>query len=423
MVYCAHVQAESGVQTLVCSGSLLQSRPVDSEDQPKVPPDTAGRPRRDRGEPGKRKRRHASPAESELPVRDTKYYDEDGDCVIRVENVLFRVHRFTLSRSSEVLATLFQLPQGDLRPQGSSDANPIVLIGDTVRQFHAFLKYSLSPVMAIQIDKFPPGELIDVIAFGNFAHKYMMDSWLSLAMTLIEQYLKTVVKKEYQESDEDVDAILRPALLLAERAEDHPRAPFLWDSIPRAWIGRFGYDDGPDVRIALDAAVVANHRMFLVALYEMIIERQQQPESSVGMISFSNQGFASIHVQRLLTGAWSLSLLWNHLANGLPPSFPIPTRASCNVHSTVCIPWWQKTWDDNINAYSMTWLGPADVLGRLDALRKAVYKAAEGQHAPPCALRVLNSYSDPFKKLRKEVKASLGGYFFGDAGVFCPIEH
>lgn len=87
-------------------------------------------------------------------VRDPVYYNPSGDCKILVEDTLFcvcsqpthifflltlvfQIHRFLLERDSATFQTMFQLPQGAHAPQGSTDEDPIFLMGDTVAQFRA----------------------------------------------------------------------------------------------------------------------------------------------------------------------------------------------------------------------------------------------------------------------------------------------
>ncbi|KAJ7334735.1 hypothetical protein DFH08DRAFT_706917, partial [Mycena albidolilacea] len=70
-------------------------------------------------------------------VRDPVYYKTSGDCKIRVDDALFCIHRFLLEQDSPMFQTMFQLPQGGVEPQGLTDENPIVLVGDTVEQVRA----------------------------------------------------------------------------------------------------------------------------------------------------------------------------------------------------------------------------------------------------------------------------------------------
>lgn len=96
---------------------------------------------------------HADSA-TESNIRDPEYYREDGDCIILVQNVLFKVfstasmsplelsakyetqlHRFLLTRDSPVFHDMFSLPHSSSLDelagvQGMSDENPIVFHDD-----------------------------------------------------------------------------------------------------------------------------------------------------------------------------------------------------------------------------------------------------------------------------------------------------
>ncbi|CCL99253.1 uncharacterized protein FIBRA_01268 [Fibroporia radiculosa] len=80
---------------------------------------------------------------SDPVVRDEAYYIDGADCVIRVENTLFRVHRFLLARDSSAFQDMFSLPLGEgsqsALQEGFSDSNPIRLFGDTAQEFRTLL--------------------------------------------------------------------------------------------------------------------------------------------------------------------------------------------------------------------------------------------------------------------------------------------
>ncbi|KAF9481107.1 hypothetical protein BDN70DRAFT_876709 [Pholiota conissans] len=82
----------------------------------------------------KRPRNQAdSPAAADEAVQDApitydeNYYREDGDAVIRVENVLFKIHRYLLVRDSSVFADMFNMPQGDSATIAATNESPIRL--------------------------------------------------------------------------------------------------------------------------------------------------------------------------------------------------------------------------------------------------------------------------------------------------------
>ncbi|KLO15099.1 hypothetical protein SCHPADRAFT_825284 [Schizopora paradoxa] len=76
----------------------------------------------------------------EIVDRDTEYYLEGGDVVFLVQNTLFCVHRFFLTRESPVFRDMLSLPvPKGVEVEGSSDKAPIQLQGITSDDFAKFL--------------------------------------------------------------------------------------------------------------------------------------------------------------------------------------------------------------------------------------------------------------------------------------------
>ncbi|KAI5118254.1 hypothetical protein M0805_007503 [Coniferiporia weirii] len=70
-------------------------------------------------------------ADLESVLRDEKYYFPDGSCIFLAENTLFNV----CTRLDHLENAL----SGEQIPEGTTDENPIVLHGDTAREFRHFL--------------------------------------------------------------------------------------------------------------------------------------------------------------------------------------------------------------------------------------------------------------------------------------------
>ncbi|KXN81760.1 hypothetical protein AN958_03686 [Leucoagaricus sp. SymC.cos] len=71
-------------------------------------------------------------------VKDAEYYYEDGNCVIRVQNFLFNLHRTILRKHSVVFRSMFsKLRNGDAPVEGEKDDFPIVC-DDSVEAFRAW---------------------------------------------------------------------------------------------------------------------------------------------------------------------------------------------------------------------------------------------------------------------------------------------
>ncbi|KAH9067763.1 hypothetical protein EDB87DRAFT_1585217 [Lactarius vividus] len=70
-------------------------------------------------------------------MRHRVYFLLDGDIVIRVDDCVFRVHRFFLTRESSHFRSLFNVSRRD--PPGTSESNPVVVDDATSEAFGDFL--------------------------------------------------------------------------------------------------------------------------------------------------------------------------------------------------------------------------------------------------------------------------------------------
>ncbi|KAJ3730583.1 hypothetical protein C8R42DRAFT_558506, partial [Lentinula raphanica] len=148
-------------------------------------------------------------------VRDPEYYIPDGNTVIQVENVLFKVHRYILSRDGSAFEGMFSLdnipnsdsaetlimphsesiqtyPHSHLHhrhssPEGASDKSPILLTGDTAADFRSLLwaLYAL-PADVFAMPSTQP-QLNRLIGIARIAHKYAFrttESWALSVLTM-----------------------------------------------------------------------------------------------------------------------------------------------------------------------------------------------------------------------------------------------
>jgi hypothetical protein len=136
-------------------------------------------------------------------IRDSEYYIPDGNTVIQVENVLFKVHRYILSRDGSAFEGMFSLdgiPRSEssesLAPtspvhhhspgsEGLSDSSPILLSGDTASDFRALLwaLYALpAEVFAVPSST---TQLLRLISIARIAHKYAFRTTEAWALTVL----------------------------------------------------------------------------------------------------------------------------------------------------------------------------------------------------------------------------------------------
>ncbi|QRV97389.1 The BTB (BR-C, ttk and bab)/POZ (Pox virus and Zinc finger) domain [Ceratobasidium sp. AG-Ba] len=84
-----------------------------------------------------------------LGLRDGNYYFEDGSIVIRVEHILFKIHRSLLASHSELFEGMFQIPvpqdskESDSPGEvdGATDKSPVVIPDIKAAQFRNLLLY------------------------------------------------------------------------------------------------------------------------------------------------------------------------------------------------------------------------------------------------------------------------------------------
>ncbi|KAJ7761830.1 hypothetical protein B0H16DRAFT_1530686 [Mycena metata] len=152
--------------------------------------------------PGRPVKRAKSKSVLPTPDRDAEFYNDSGDCVILVENTLFKVHRFILIRHSPVFSTLFALPHGASAAEGLSDDLPISLSDDKAQDFRSLFKYLYAPrvsfkptfchwfhssrsAFATQANSIPVTDLPDIIAVAKISNKYEICVWRDWALLVI----------------------------------------------------------------------------------------------------------------------------------------------------------------------------------------------------------------------------------------------
>ncbi|KDR85999.1 hypothetical protein GALMADRAFT_109535 [Galerina marginata CBS 339.88] len=82
----------------------------------------------------KRKRTESnSQSETQEPERSTAYWFEDGNVILQVENIQFRVHRTVIARHSQVFRDMFGLPQPET--ETLVEGCPLVHVSDAVEDW------------------------------------------------------------------------------------------------------------------------------------------------------------------------------------------------------------------------------------------------------------------------------------------------
>ncbi|KAF8271087.1 hypothetical protein EI94DRAFT_1556919, partial [Lactarius quietus] len=135
-------------------------------------------------------------------IRHSEYYIHGGDIIFRVENYLFRVHRFFFTRDSAYFRD--KLPQpptpGDFTKGSSSDSSPFVL-EDTLRvDFERFLWVFYNPKYSIY-----EANVDEWTSILKLAHKWEFVEVKALALRELEQLEIPALQKIITYHDHDVD--------------------------------------------------------------------------------------------------------------------------------------------------------------------------------------------------------------------------
>ncbi|CAE6408885.1 unnamed protein product [Rhizoctonia solani] len=209
-----------------------------------------------------------SPANKKPPPptkRHPEFYFDDTMLVIRVENRLFKVHKYMLLKS-ETFSDMFELPKGTaLDPgEGSAPDNPIALDGVTGSDFEALLRVlyashfstnQLEPKSALIIPAFRLSNMwhfADLCAhlmpiaenmFSEvdkiiFAREFELDQWI------IPAHIKLCQRNKPLNSEEAAKVGLRSLLFISRIREEILKSPSrqMDESVIRqkanAWIKR-----------------------------------------------------------------------------------------------------------------------------------------------------------------------------------------
>jgi len=149
-----------------------------------------------------------------LRAHDPVYYLPEGNIVILVEDVLFKVHGSTLTQDSSIFGSMLSLPHPEAQSnnrEGESDDNPIILHGETVARFRTLLwaLYALPHEIAkLYVHNADIGLLVNI---ASVAQKYTFEKVESWAADLMLTKLKS--RQRQYPADYDFLPMLEYAIL------------------------------------------------------------------------------------------------------------------------------------------------------------------------------------------------------------------
>ncbi|KAJ7443248.1 hypothetical protein B0H11DRAFT_2204296 [Mycena galericulata] len=305
--------------------------------------------------------------------RDSEHYHPTGDCIIRVENTLFKIHKLHLIHNSPIFAKMFELPPGEEPVEGLSDDLPIVLYGDRDSDFRHLLKYIYAPVMKIQIDAIPRSAIPEIVAVAAFADKYDIGNWKHWALSFLARRVFDPAERMTSPGRPDRQPPAATSLLdiSAQSLEGlYVLYHHLGDNakrnlVMRTWCERVEAKEFP-ASGPLNAAEATGDIRARTDLYCILLRRMKEQAGLLEPIQYSVDNILPVHFHRMFAGHTSLSITWERLRS---ECFPFPFVAeSCKSsleHTTHCVPRYERRWKEAILAAEIRWPDPTNFRDRL----------------------------------------------------------
>ncbi|KAK1229922.1 hypothetical protein PQX77_007021 [Marasmius sp. AFHP31] len=261
---------------------------------------------------------------------DEEYYIAEGNTIIRVEDTLFKVHRYLLSRDGSAFEGMFSLDhiRSGTVSEGDSDDNPIALHGDTPEEFRALLwsLYAL-PAEVFQM----PSTQSDVVRFihlARIAHKYSFrttENWALHVLTVCQTNSDIMPKA----NSTPILTQLTEVAVLCNHEELH-------EAVEPMWADLLFTGQTEDIISAMTVADKLNLRPLLgLAYYLMMLKGREEWNNS-------NLKSALTREQkiRLLSGYYNISRACEALPTNAPTLVHHPT---CFMQGR-CSEAWQSIW-------------------------------------------------------------------------------
>ncbi|KIY71984.1 hypothetical protein CYLTODRAFT_324441, partial [Cylindrobasidium torrendii FP15055 ss-10] len=326
------------------------------------------------------------------------YYKEDGDCVLLVENILFKVifsfftllapfhvkqvHRHVLTREESSFSYLFALPQRETRIDGTSDEHPIILSGDSAVKFAHFLWtcYALPTQFAARCNPLNV-DINTSLDIAEVANKYAVEDTQNWAMGLVQTYLKIKCNPPYLFNGADYDVDLANAFRLCEIAQLCEKRKIIelvlellatkWDTCLRYAYAAMAIGDkyGLPCLAALIHFVRQPLKMTPVELQPQPARWKEGEMDENGIYLSFPQHYRILHGQVKIGQAWHelagsnesiMGSLFRHATCRCDSynSRQFCSKASCSVT-------WLPRWQRALEAPSVVVVSPMDVIERL----------------------------------------------------------
>ncbi|KAJ7624305.1 hypothetical protein DFH06DRAFT_1481627 [Mycena polygramma] len=328
-------------------------------------------------------------ADMEHLVKDPDFHREDGNCVLRVADTVFKVHRHYMSPDNEekVFTGLFALPvpDGD-SAEGRRDERPIQLQGDTVSELRAFLRYAYSSPLQLGQERIPDTDVQKLIETARFSHKYQLESFERWA----KETITTVISRDNARALRTCKPDIYVSLLELNSLSP---LPGLGDRVTNAWLAR--------LRLPKRERDVNVPQMLELRRFKLPVGGAVVP------------GLSDFHVLRMLIGQHSLSLLWDRIVTTRDSA--LTTFCSPNKDCD-CGEEWSSKWNIALEA-AIAKVPPADVVGRMNELWEGLQLTRKSATCPGVrrAARIVA------EGIERHLEAPLQDHFLGPVNGNVPV--
>ncbi|KAJ7133539.1 hypothetical protein C8R44DRAFT_849591 [Mycena epipterygia] len=254
------------------------------------------------------------------PIRDDKYFFDDGDCMFIVGGFLFKLHKLFLSRDPEsMFRGMFSIPQG---PEADV-LEPIRLDEDSADDFRALCWAVYALPTEIQLQNNRGADIARLVSVANMSHKYSLPAFESWALDIIWIHC--------QQGMDYLDGCPQESLYrIFEAAQTGGRQDLCY-LVEERWLPRLKTGE-LQLRHALDFGEKHDRQAFLGdAYYQQALDLKSfVPIVGTSEVTdFSQSNLTHTQTHRLLAGHCSLSLFWERLSKH---TFPQTGCTKPNYH-------------------------------------------------------------------------------------------
>ncbi|RDB14914.1 hypothetical protein Hypma_016391 [Hypsizygus marmoreus] len=289
---------------------------------------------------------------TQILIHDPTYYSEDpdADCYVRVEKILFKVHRHCLLMSSYLRSRLSDKP--------TSGREPLELFGISVAEFRALLwaRYaSDADVKDLPKTQDDMTRLLLLATATQTCDFHELHSW-----TMKTIYTAFTTRPTF--TDACTSATLTRTVEVASRC----KATDLLDAAAARWSDRLRRKTIPAVPAILIADTYNLRGLRGIAYYTYIQEilDASPPQSTMSAIHLqADPKLSNTQLIKLLSGYLSLVSLWERRRR-TPTSLECSEGCSTEKHRT-CARVWEARWSAVASSRTVIEFGSSDVLGIL----------------------------------------------------------